>query len=111
MTKQEDGRYSGSIKTILIRADVENIPNTSKTANAQPDYRVLTEGIKIDAGWTKKGETSGKGYVSLAVADPEFSPKKPYANLGKAAGQDDDSLHALICSLTDSHFYSAFFAV
>jgi uncharacterized protein (DUF736 family) len=26
VTKQDDGRYSGSIKTISIRADVEIIP-------------------------------------------------------------------------------------
>jgi uncharacterized protein (DUF736 family) len=101
VTKHEDGRYSGSIKTISIRADVEIIPNTAKTADAQPDYRVLTQGIEIGAGWTKKGETSGKEYVSLALAAPEFGPKKLYANLGKAAGQDDDSLYALIWNPTD----------
>ncbi len=94
--KEEDGRYSGSIKTISIRADVEIIPNLSKSADAQPDYRVLTQGIEIGAGWTKKGETSGKEYVSLALAAPEFGPKKLYANLGRAAGQDDDNLYALI---------------
>jgi uncharacterized protein (DUF736 family) len=99
--KEEDGRYSGSIKTISIRADVEIIPNHTKTADAQPDYRVLTQGIEIGAGWTKKGETSGKEYVSLALAAPEFGPRKLYANLGRAAGQDDESLYALIWNPTD----------
>jgi uncharacterized protein (DUF736 family) len=101
VTKQDDGRYSGSIKTISIRADVEIIPNLSKTADAQPDYRVLTQGIEIGAGWTKKGETSGKEYVSLALAAPEFGPRKLYANLGRAASQDDDTLYALIWNPTD----------
>jgi uncharacterized protein (DUF736 family) len=99
--KEEDGRYSGSIKTISIRADVEIIPNLSKSADAQPDYRVLTQGIEIGAGWTKKGETSGKEYVSLALAAPEFGPRKLYANLGRAAGQEDESLYALIWNPTD----------
>lgn len=101
VTKQDDGRYSGSIKTISIRADVEIIPNTSKTADAQPDYRVLTQGIEIGAGWTKKGESSGKEYVSLALAAPEFGPRKLYANLGRAAGQDDENVYALIWNPTD----------
>ena len=73
----------------------------TKTADAQPDYRVMTQGIEIGAGWTKKGETSGMEYVSLALAAPEFGPKKLYANLGRAAGQDDDDLFALIWNPTD----------
>jgi uncharacterized protein (DUF736 family) len=77
VTKQNEGRYSGSIKTISIRADIKIIPNINKTADAQPDYRVLTQGIEIGAGWTKKGETSGKEYVSLALAAPEFGPRNP----------------------------------
>ena len=101
VNKQDDGRYTGSIRTISIRADVEIIPNVNKTADAQPDYRVMTQGIEIGAGWTKKGETSGKEYVSLALAAPEFGPRKLYANLGRAAGQDDDSLYALIWNPTD----------
>lgn len=101
VTKQDDGRFSGSIRTISIRADVEIIPNLGKTADTQPDYRVLTQGIEIGAGWTKKGETSGREYVSLALAAPEFGQRKLYANLGKAAGQDDDNLYALIWNPTD----------
>jgi uncharacterized protein (DUF736 family) len=99
--KEDDGRYTGTIKTISIRADVEIIPNLNKTAEVQPDYRVLTQGIEIGAGWTKKGETSGKEYVSLALAAPEFGPRKLYANLGRAAGQDDENVFALIWNPTD----------
>jgi len=99
--KEQDGRYLGSIRTISIRADVEILPNTNKTTEAQPDYRVLTQGIEIGAGWTKKGESSHKEYVSLALAAPEFGPRKLYANLGRAAGQDDDNLYALIWNPND----------
>ena len=101
VNKQEDGRYLGSIRTLSIRAEVEIIPNANKTTEAQPDYRVLTQGIEIGAGWTKKGETSQKEYVSLALAAPEFGPRKLYANLGRAAGQDDDTLYALIWNPND----------
>ena len=99
--KEQDGRYLGSIRTISIRADVEIIPNTNKTTEVQPDYRVLTQGIEIGAGWTKKGESSHKEYVSLALAAPEFGPRKLYANLGRAAGQDDENLYALIWNPND----------
>jgi uncharacterized protein (DUF736 family) len=101
VTKQTDGHYKGTLRTVSIKADIVILPNTQKTSDTQPDFRVVTEGIEIGAGWTKKGETSGKEYVSLALAAPEFGPKKLYANLGRAAGQDDDSLYALIWNPTD----------
>ena len=99
--KENDGRYTGQLKTISIKADIDIVPNTNKTTDSQPDFRVLTQGTEIGAGWTKKGETSGKDYVSLSLAAPEFGPKKLYANLGKAAGQDDEHLYALIWNPAD----------
>ena len=99
--KENDGRYTGQLKTISIKADIDIVPNINKTTDSQPDFRVLTQGTEIGAGWTKKGETSGKDYVSLSLAAPEFGPKKLYANLGKAAGQDDDSLYAVIWNPAD----------
>ena len=99
--KDNDGRYTGQLKTISIKADIDIVPNTNKTTDTQPDYRVLTQGTEIGAGWTKKGETSGKEYVSLSLAAPEFGPKKLYANLGKAAGQDDEHLYAVIWNPAD----------
>ena len=99
--KENDGRYTGQLKTVSIKADIDIVPNTNKTADNHPDFRVLTQGIEIGAGWTKKGETSGKDYVSLSLAAPEFGPKKLYANLGKAAGQDDDQLYAVIWNPAD----------
>ena len=63
--KENDGRYTGQLKTISIKADIDIVPNANKTTDSQPDFRVLTQGTEIGAGWTKKGETSGKDYVSL----------------------------------------------
>ena len=99
--KEVNGHFTGQLKTISIKADIDIVPNTNKTADTQPDYRVLTQGTEIGAGWTKKGETSGKEYVSLSIAAPEFGPKKLYANLGKAAGQEDESLYAVIWNPAD----------
>ena len=101
VTKQANGGYKGVLRTLSIRAEIDLVPNTSKTAESQPDFRVLTQSIEIGAGWVRKGETSGKDYVSLSIAAPEFGPRKLYANLGRAAGQDDDDVYAVIWNPTD----------
>jgi len=97
VTKQSTGGYKGQLRTLSIRADIDLVPNAAKSADSQPDFRVLTQGIEIGAGWVRKGETSGKEYIPLSLAAPEFGPRKLYANLGRAAGQDDESVFAVIC--------------
>ena len=91
VTKQATGGYKGQLKTLTMRADIDLVPNAAKTADNQPDFRVLAQGVEIGAGWVRTGETSGKEYVSLSLAAPEFGPRKLYANLGRAAGHPDDA--------------------
>ncbi len=101
VTKQANGSFKGQLKTLSIRADIEVVPNASKNGDSQPDFRVMTRGYEVGAGWLRKGETSGKEYVSLSLAAPEFGPRKLYANLGRAAGQDDDDVFAVIWNPAD----------
>jgi uncharacterized protein (DUF736 family) len=102
VTKQASGGYKGQLKTLSIRAEIEIVPNMSKDpASNQPDFRVLTRGYEIGAGWRRTGESSGNEYVSLSLAAPEFGPRKLYANLGRAAGQDDDDVFAVIWNPAD----------
>ena len=101
VTKQSNGGYKGQLKTLSIRADIDLVPNTTKTADNQPDFRVMTRGYEIGAGWIRKSETSGKDYVSLSLAAPEFGHRKLYANLGRAAGHDDDDVFAVIWNPAD----------
>jgi uncharacterized protein (DUF736 family) len=101
VTKNDNGTYKGQLRTVSIRADIDIIPNRDKTAETHPDFRVLTQNVEIGAGWIRRGESSGKEYVSLSLAAPEFGPRKLYANLGRAAGQDDDSVFALIWNPAD----------
>jgi uncharacterized protein (DUF736 family) len=101
VTKQTNGGFRGQIKTLSIRADIDIVPNNSKATDTQPDFRVLTQGVEIGAGWVRKGEVSGKDYVSLSLAAPEFGPRKLYANLGRAAGQDDEDVFAVIWNPVD----------
>lgn len=93
--------FKGQLKTLSIRADIEIVPNTRKSGDSQPDYRVLSGGVELGAGWNRRSETSGNDYVSLSLAAPEFGPRRLYANLGRAAGQDDDDAFAIIWNPAD----------
>jgi uncharacterized protein (DUF736 family)/predicted nucleotidyltransferase/HEPN domain-containing protein len=72
VTKQSNGSFKGQLKTLSIRAEVEIIPNRSKSADSQPDYRVSAGGVEVGAGWVRTGEASGRDYVSLSLAAPEL---------------------------------------
>lgn len=100
VTRDGNG-FKGQLKTLSIRTDIEIIPNTRKSGDAQPDYRVSAAGVEVGAGWIRRGEMSGKDYVSLSLAAPEFGPRRLYANLGRAAGQDDDDAFAIIWNPAD----------
>ena len=90
VTKNDDGSFKGQLKTLSIRADIEIVANRSKASDVQPDYRVVSDGVEIGAGWMRRSESSGRDYVSLSLAAPEFGPRRLYANLGRAAGEGED---------------------
>ncbi len=100
VTRDGNG-FKGQLKTLSIRTDIEIIPNTRKSGDTQPDYRVSAAGVEVGAGWIRRGEMSGKDYVSLSFAAPEFGPRRLYANLGRAAGQDDNDAFAIIWNPAD----------
>jgi len=100
VTRNGEG-FKGQLKTLSIRTEIEIQPNRSKSSDAQPDYRVSAGGVEVGAGWVRRGEMSGRDYVSLSLAAPEFGPRRLYANLGRAAGQDDDDAFAIIWNPAD----------
>jgi uncharacterized protein (DUF736 family) len=104
VNRQQDGSYKGFINTLSIRRSVVLLPNRDKDADNQPDFRVFTddrERVELGAGWKRVGQNSGNSYVSLSLAAPEFGPRKLYANLGRAAGQDDPDTFAIIWNPVD----------
>jgi uncharacterized protein (DUF736 family) len=101
VTKREDGRYEGELRTLSVRADIVLIPVGEKSAESQPDYRVLSQGVEIGAAWLRRGQMSGKEYVSLSISAPELGSKTLYANLGRAASQTDPNVYALIWNPQD----------
>lgn len=92
VTRDEAGNFRGQLKTLSIRADIVIVPTRGKSNDAQPDYRVLAGDVEIGAGWNRHSEISGRDYVSLSLAAPEFGPRRLYANLGRAPGDVEDRL-------------------
>lgn len=90
VTKGSDGSFKGLLKTLSIRADIAIVANDAKTGDSQPDYRVVSDGVEIGAGWNRRSQSSGQDYVSLSLAAPELGPRRIYANLGRAAGEAED---------------------
>ena len=62
VTKRDDGRFEGELRTLTIRADIAILPVPDKASPNQPDYRVLSQGIEIGAGWLRKARPSGREY-------------------------------------------------
>ena len=91
VTKAQDGSFKGQIKTLSIRTEITIQPNTAKSSDAQPDYRVLAGDVEVGAGWNRRSEASGREFVSLSLAAPEFGPRRLYANLGRAADAGEDT--------------------
>ena len=93
VTKTENG-YKGQLKTLTIKTDVEFVPNTNKSKERAPDFSIYAgDRIEIGAAWNKTSQ-AGNPYVSLTLSAPEFG--KLCANLGRAAGQDDEDVFAII---------------
>ncbi|WP_324698923.1 DUF736 domain-containing protein [Novosphingobium sp. RL4] len=98
---REGRSFKGQLRTLSIRAEIEIAPNPRKTSDTHPDYRVTSSGVEVGAGWLRRSEASGNDYVSLTLAAPEFGPRRLYANLGRAAGQDDEDSFAIIWNPAD----------
>ncbi len=97
VTKTDAGGFDGTLTMMSLKTRITILPNGSKESDTQPDFRIHTDNqVEIGSGWTRVGKVSGHPYVSLIFAAPEFGPAKIYANLGRAAGQDDDRVMAIL---------------
>ena len=100
VSKQEDGSYKGRLTTLSVDCDIKLAKNTQKTKPEHPDFRVLgrkdprSTPVEIGAAWVRTNR-DGDEYVSVSISAPEIG-RRIYANLGKAPGQDDPDVYALI---------------
>src|SRR3546814_8811333 len=97
VTREGHG-FKGQLKTLSIRTEIEIVPNTRKTGDTQPDYRVSAGGVEVGAGWVRRGEMSGREYASLSLARPELRPRGTYATLVRRDGQGDEVRRRRVCT-------------
>lgn len=102
VTKTDKGGFEGTLATMSLKKRIRILPNEQKESDGQPDFRIYTEDrVEIGGAWYRTGRTSGREYISLTFAAPEFGASKVYANLGRAAGQDDPNVMAILWNPRD----------
>jgi uncharacterized protein (DUF736 family) len=101
VTKSDNGSFKGQLKTLSIRAEIVIALNARKANDVQPDYRVYSGDVEIGAGWNRRSETSGNEYVSLSLAAPEFGPRRLYANLARAVGDEREDRFVILWNPAD----------
>lgn len=93
--------FVGELRTLSIRVPIEIRVNRGKGSEVQPDYRIYSDDVEIGAGWVRLAAVSERRYVSLALEAPEFGQRRLYANLARAAGQDNPDAYALLWNPAD----------
>ena len=95
VTRQNDGSFKGQLRTLSMTTPIALVPNRGKSGD-QPDYRILSGSFELGGGWVRTGEVSGQEYIRVSLSAPELGDKVLYANLARAAGQDDEDTFALL---------------
>ncbi len=93
--RQSDGNYKGVLATLSIRQTIQFVAN-KKANDSQPDYLILAQDVEIGAAWWRTAVSSGKEYLSISLAAPEFGSRTLFANLGRAPGSEDDNEFVII---------------
>ena len=88
LTRKEDESFEGQLMTLTVQTDLRLRPNRAKNKSAQPDYLVYAKDMEIGVGWKKINQGTGREYVSLSLATPEFGARAITANLGAIKGED-----------------------
>jgi len=90
-SKQDDGSYAGSIKTLTLNVKAAQLRPADKDTDKAPDFRIFTGQTEFGAAW-KKTSRENRDYLSVKLDDPSF-PAPIYASL-----VDADDGYALIWS-------------
>ena len=92
---RDTGSYDGQLTTLALQAKVRMVPVGEKKSERAPDFRIYSGKAEVGAAWIKQNQETGNDYVSCKFDDPSLV-QPIYANLGRAADQDDDDLFAVI---------------
>ena len=93
-TRTADGKLSGNLKTLTLGTKLHFAPETNKSKDNAPDYRIFLATIEVGAAWRKTARESGRDYWSVKLDDPAFAAPL-YASLVET---DDDKTFNLLWS-------------
>jgi uncharacterized protein (DUF736 family) len=89
-TKQDNGTFTGTLKTLNVTAALSIVPVDKMSDNA-PDHRVYAgPRYEVGAGWSQVAKSSGETYVNLKIAAPEFGPNWVRCRLVKLENTGED---------------------
>jgi len=88
LTVKQDGSLEGTLATLNVTAPIAILPNTRKSKDAEPDFRIISRknGFELGAGWNRISKNTGEEYVSVSLSAPEFGTI--YGNVAPAPGDD-----------------------
>ncbi len=90
-TRDEDGSYTGTIRTLSLDIKVRFVPTEPSQNDKAPDLRVLAGNVELGAAWKRLSKENTE-YHSVKLDDPSFQAPI-YANLVEVEGG-----HALVWS-------------
>jgi uncharacterized protein (DUF736 family) len=70
-TRTADG-FSGSLKTLTLNSKLQFVPETNKSSDSAPDYRIVLGSLEVGAAWQRTAKESGRDYWSVKLDDPAF---------------------------------------
>lgn len=87
---ETDTGFEGALSLMGLNQPIRIVKNAEKTADKQPDFRVLGggNGKDIGGGWLRTAASSGREYVSLTLADPMIGPRRIYATVAPVKGKE-----------------------
>jgi len=72
-TRTADGKISGNLKTLTLSSKLQFVPETNKSKDSAPDFRIYLATLEIGAAWRKTARESGREYWSVKLDDPAFA--------------------------------------
>jgi uncharacterized protein (DUF736 family) len=91
-TRTEDGKFTGSLKTLTLSSKLQFVPETNKSSDSAPDFRIFLGPAEAGAAWRKTARDSGRDYWSVKLDDPAF-PAPLFASLVES--EDGKTLNLL----------------
>ena len=71
--RKANGEFQGEIVTLNVQAKgVRIVPESNRSADNAPNYRVFVGRAEIGAAWSKRS-TEGRDYLSVKLDDPSFT--------------------------------------